>query len=186
MAALGPLPEGLPENAEQFIGRILQQFALRNIRLIPGTDLIPLGVHTFLGTDRANGEPSTTFAERSGRCFELACWAVVAGWAPESSRLIHGSIHGRDDDMIRIAHAWVVLPGGLIWEPTNALIHDAGEFMTTARAWDEVSYTPKQAGQAVLRQDNFGPWHDARYPTKLPGETNEEAAARHAEEGKKR
>lgn len=180
---------GMPDGAEDLVRRVLDAIpAIRaevlhgsgRVQVIPGSDVVPMGVYHLLDTGRCNDEPSVSREERGTRCFELSCWAVVAGKvAPESSRLVHGSIHGRSEEMRRIAHGWVVLPGGLLWEPINALIHDAAEFIRVARAWDEVSYTPKQAAINLLRTEHYGSWHDSRYPTKSPDESQEEAEARH-------
>lgn len=123
----------------------------------------PTGVIAYLGTERANDEPSVGFGQRIQRCFELAGYAIVFGDAPEGSRLVHGSWHGPKAER-RIRHAWLELPDGLIWEPIRAVIHQADEFRSWARMWDEVSYTKSQAQNACQAFGHYGPWTESRYP----------------------
>jgi hypothetical protein len=124
----------------------------------------PTGVQDLLGTERSNGEPSKTFDERIKRCYELAAWAVLVGDAPTGSAVVHGSWHGPQAEQ-RIRHAWVVLPGAtLIWEPIRALVYEVTDFKGYTRCWDERFYSAATLATFVKTHQNFGPWHESRYP----------------------
>lgn len=152
------------------------------IKVVPAHDGWPDGILDFLGTEMANGEPSGTYEQRRGRCFELAAYCVALGTVPPNARLVHGSMHGRpraDDaealgaEPVRIAHAWVELPveGQLmIWEPIHAIIYDAKAFTAFARLWDERTYTIPSVRKLMSGSEHYGPWHECRYPSQRRGE----------------
>jgi hypothetical protein len=124
----------------------------------------PIGVPDYLGTERANDEDMTTFDLRLKNCYMLAGWAVVFGTAGASARLVHGSWHGPKAPQ-RIGHAWVELERGrLIWEPIHAAVFDAEALRRFARMWDERTYDYHTARRMVRENDNFGRWHESRYP----------------------
>jgi hypothetical protein len=65
--------------------------------------------------------PTTNLSHRQrlGRCYELS--GLIALHNPHVT-LVHGSIQGFNYP--RIAHAWVELPDGSVWEPvTNKVWH---------------------------------------------------------------
>lgn len=128
----------------------------------------PVGVVAMMGTERANDEPSATYEERRGRCYELAGYAVAFGQASVISgvKCVHGSWHGPNAEQ-RIGHAWVEVPtpaGLLIWEPINGVLFNADEFRKYTRAWDEVTYDLPTLRRALAAHGNYGRWHQSRYP----------------------
>lgn len=141
---------------------------MTTIRLVPGDGLRPDGVQDYLGTERANLEPSDTYDLRRGRCYELAGYAVAFGTTPPNVRLVHGSWHGPGAAQ-RIGHAWVELPdpehrGLMIWEPIRGVIYPAGPWRAWTQAWDERTYTLPTVRRLLAKSGNYGRWHESRYP----------------------
>lgn len=123
----------------------------------------PPNVIDFLGTENASGEPSLTFAQRRNRCYELAGSAVAFGSAPAGSMLVHGSWTGPVPKE-RIGHAWVILPGGRVWEPIRHRIYAKDDFYVWTRAWDERTYALPVVRRHLAATGHFGRWHESRYP----------------------
>lgn len=124
----------------------------------------PVVQQSFFGTRKANGEPSATFDERRHRCFELATYAVVFGTAPEGSLLVHGSWYG-PGAIERIAHAWVELPDGFIWEPITCNVYEKTSFEHWTQCWPERTYSKPVAQRLIHETGNYGSWHGSRYPS---------------------
>jgi hypothetical protein len=120
---------------------------------------ITLNNKPFFGTEEVEGDPS-----RKGRCYELSCYALVFGTAPPNSILVHGSIHGPDDDMERIAHAWLELPNGKVWEPYTHSVYV--NWLTFAEPREERRYTRYQAIRMVRQTGTWGAWHDVTWPVR--------------------
>lgn len=124
----------------------------------------PFGVHNLFGTGEAGDESSSEFSQRLSRCYELAGHALAFGTAPEDSMLVHGSMHGRMEGTQRIGHAWLILPGDLVWEPITALIHDKAEWEDWTRARAEKSYTKLYLAKMLVARGDWGRWHNSKYP----------------------
>lgn len=122
----------------------------------------PIGIKDLFGSENASNEAAVTFEQRLTRCYELAFSGLMMG-APEGSFLVHGSMHGPDAPQ-RIGHAWLLLPGGLIWEPITALVQDRDEWYAYARAREERTYSKLQAARASVTHGDYGRWHESRYP----------------------
>lgn len=143
------------------VALVLRTFDIKIVASESGEQ--PLAAVDLLGTANPDKhEPAMEYEQRLARCFELAGYAVLGGTAPGSSRLVHGSWKG-PNARNRIPHAWVELPGNLIWEPIRAMIYDADEFRTWTNAWDEHSYTVGQARILAMSHRHYGPWHRSRY-----------------------
>jgi hypothetical protein len=70
-------------------------------------------------TPLINPTADLSHRQRLGRCYELS--GTIALHNPHVM-LVHGSIQGFN--FPRIAHAWVELPDGSVWEPvTNKVWH---------------------------------------------------------------
>jgi hypothetical protein len=112
-------------------------------------------------------EIAVTHEQRSGRCYELCAIAVAFGTAGPDSVLVHGTIHGPDDDMERIGHAWVLLGNGMVWEPlTMNLYISEANWTEFAAAIPERKYGPGRVRRLLKETDNFGPWHETEGATK--------------------
>lgn len=97
-------------------------------------------------------------AARLGQCYVLAGRAVAFG-PYEVGTLVHGSIEGYGNP--RIAHAWVELPDGSVWEP----ISDTEYPQIVFRALFHPGPGPRYAREAVLKHiagsAHWGPWEEA-------------------------
>lgn len=163
-ADLNVLPAGATELVQR-AHRSLYPHLLKASLVASESGLLPLGIRHLLGTEIVGEDPADTFEKRSGRCFELSAYAIAYGTAPTKANLVHGSMHGPFEGNQRISHAWLVLPGDLVWEPYSACVYDKDAWYKSSRAWDEVSYTQMQARINILALRNFGAWHTGqRYP----------------------
>lgn len=127
----------------------------------------PGGLLDLLGSANANGEPSRTRDERSGRCYELAAFTQCLGLAPSGSLLVHGSIfHPEFSSRGRIGHAWLLLPGGdgLMWEPIEGLVASKDAWYKYANAWEERTYSEAVTRRMIVDHGHYGRWHESRYP----------------------
>jgi hypothetical protein len=93
---------------------------------------------------------------RAHRCYEIAVKAlIVRGTAPADSLLVHGTL-----GLTGIAHAWLVLPDGSIWDPVYALVFTPDEWWRCVQPRDEHRYTKYEAAVACSRAGHCGPWHE--------------------------
>lgn len=127
----------------------------------------PPGIRDYCGTDLVGGEPANVFEDRLTRCNELTNYALLFGSAPDGTRLVHGSIHGRYEGNERIQHSWLIVRtdmGQLVWEPITHLWYDKEAWYEYARAWEEREYAKRQAEILTAQSGHYGPWHESRYP----------------------
>lgn len=75
----------------------------------------------------------------------------------QSAVLVHGSIAALGAR--RIAHAWVMLGNGSVWEPVTNAIYESADFLAMFSPKAEARYTFIEAARAMLLSNNFGPWH---------------------------
>jgi hypothetical protein len=113
----------------------------------------------FFGTEEVEGD-----SRRNGRCYELSCYALLFGSAPRDAILVHGSIHGPKADNERIAHSWLELPNGKVWEPFTRLVYR--NWAEYADAREERRYTRAEAARKVKETESWGCWHDTEWPTR--------------------
>ncbi len=93
------------------------------------------------------------FKERLGRCYELSGLMVLHN--PDTS-LVHGSIQGMGNP--RIAHAWVDLPDGSVWEPATNKVWTRYTFEAFFRAEVTRKYENRSALEHFVRHETYGPW----------------------------
>ena len=91
-------------------------------------------------------------AEPTGTCYEDAAKFVIK---QDEGELVHGTAIslGR-----RLAHAWVELPTGYIWEPYSGEYFTKERFQALVDPIEESRYTPEGVAIMTLRTGNFGPW----------------------------
>lgn len=105
----------------------------------------------MLDDAHARFDPTAGIAERSGECYHLAGLFAIAN---DDAHLVHGSIQGYGHP--RMAHAWIVLPGGAVWEPfTGGLFANWNEF---ASAEVHSTYSFAETRGNVLEHEHWGPW----------------------------
>lgn len=92
--------------------------------------------------------------ERSGECYHLAGLFVLEN--PDTV-LVHGSIQGYGNP--RMAHAWVELASGLVWEPfTGELFANWDDFASTD---EHTRYTHSELTRQIIESRHWGPWVEA-------------------------
>lgn len=91
--------------------------------------------------------------QRLGRCYELS--GLVALHNPDFT-LVHGSIQGLK--FPRIAHAWVELPDGSVWEPVSNKVWNRSIFDGFYRAQVTVKYDHRSMCERCARHEHWGPW----------------------------
>jgi hypothetical protein len=83
----------------------------------------------------------------------------VRGW-----RLVHGfALVGgmaRDGLAIPGEHAWLQLPDGRVWDPTENALATAEEYAAACHAMPVREYTKLQAARLASRHGHYGPWYD--------------------------
>lgn len=119
----------------------------------------PPVVRTVLfGTDVVDGEPCVTREQRSGRCYELSALALL-GAAPRGSRIVHGSIYNESHSKNgRIDHAWLLLPGGRVWEPLFGDVYEPDDWKAWADPQIHAVYGWLNAVKRMNKTGHYGPW----------------------------
>lgn len=113
----------------------------------------------FFGTDHVSGEETDSFATRSGRCYEMAALALVFRQVPVGSILVHGTIfHPFHSRVGRIGHAWLMLPGGLVWEPTFGYVYTQEVWQRWANPKVEKTYRAHTVMRLLGVTEHYGPW----------------------------
>lgn len=114
------------------------------------------------------------FDERLGNCYELAATAFMdyyfnhagvdkalvmeARGVPVPTTLVHGTWSSPETREHPIAHAWVVLSDGRIWEPISALIFDAEKFYSFCEPHDMETYAEHEVRVNMLKHGHYGRW----------------------------
>lgn len=122
-----------------------------------------VAVAAFGTVNHVPDEPSYTFDQRIGRCYELAGHAVLSRSVPEGTMLVHGSWHGPYATR-RIGHAWLVLPDGNIWEPITMEVFTPDDFFAWTNAIAEVEYDWTEAAYNAVEFESYGRWHESEFP----------------------
>lgn len=91
---------------------------------------------------------------RLGRCYELA--GRAAAFAELDVTLVHGTIEGFGNP--RIGHAWLVLPGGDVWEPVSDEVWDAVVFDAVFDPGVVSEYGSGEVRVLMVRFGHWGPW----------------------------
>ena len=112
----------------------------------------------YLGTATANNEPSVGYGQRKSRCYELAAYAIAFGDVPKGSTLVHGVIDGGPGTRGPLGHAWLVLPGGLVWEPILGDVFSQDAWYVWAKAVPVWQYTEGEAQAKMIEHEHYGPW----------------------------
>lgn len=104
-----------------------------------------------------------SFADRLGRCFELAANYVMHAdeRLGQDVALVHGQIRSERADVDRIEHAWVVVdPGGSerVFDPVLAETWPADAYARFAAAVEHRRFTPDEMRVEMVRRCHYGPW----------------------------
>jgi len=92
-----------------------------------------------------------------GECYERA-FAYVLDHDIEGMLLVHGvsSVATDADDVLD--HAWVVLPGGIVFDGVAQRFFAEEAFHAVMQVRAVAVYTPDAAVDRVLRTNSYGPW----------------------------
>lgn len=125
------------------------------------------------------GAPAVGTDMRSGRCYELA---GQANRHEPASSLVHGTLHGPDEDNILMGHAWVILPNGHCWEPLTMKAGPRELFDAAMNPVYERIYSRTDAQRNLDESGVWGAWHDSAgftYDPDNPDPKRKEPRVRH-------
>ena len=88
-----------------------------------------------------------------GKCFDTAGRFVLNNYS--EGDLIHGIIKLGE---IKIAHAWIELPGDIVFDGTQTQFFDKSDYYKVTNAVPEYKYTFDKAREFMLNEGYFGPW----------------------------
>lgn len=100
-----------------------------------------------------NPDNNLPHKQRLGRCYELTGNIALHNSGVE---LVHGTIQGCGAP--RIAHAWVVLPDGSIWEPVTNQVWKKSVFYEFFSAVVRKRYDRQTFLRLAVRHEHWGPW----------------------------
>jgi hypothetical protein len=96
-------------------------------------------------------------------CYRRACDYVLAHTAERGScppiigmRLVHG-VCGDTSDLW--AHAWVELPGGVVFDGVRQQFYDRDGYRTVLHAMVEATYDAPEMIEQMRESERYGPWH---------------------------
>jgi hypothetical protein len=116
----------------------------------------------------------TPYEERLTNCYEYAALAFDETYfthagvdkadvmehhdVPPPATLVHGHWSSPETRDKPIAHAWVVLADGRIWEPISSLIYSAEKFYAYTEPHDLTTYGETEVHVNLMRFWHYGPW----------------------------
>ena len=78
--------------------------------------------------------------------------------ANPDTTLVHGSIEGMGKG--RLGHAWVLLDGGAVWEPTTGSEYDPETFARVFSPEEHHRYSIGALMTWTQRTEHWGPWEE--------------------------
>lgn len=96
-----------------------------------------------------------------GACYDRAGSYMLDGLVGkrEGYVLVHGTCHLLDGLPIPCGHAWVLTPSGAVYDGAADRFFEKASYYEAMCAVEERRYTYEEARQAVLREQDWGPWH---------------------------
>jgi hypothetical protein len=92
------------------------------------------------------------------RCYEMALRYLADHREDEPGlRLVHGTLRIVG---VPYAHAWVEVPGGIVFDPVAQDFYDRRAYYRMLHAAAARVYTPAEAGQLAITMNHWGPWHE--------------------------
>ena len=108
-----------------------------------------------------------------GDCYRRAAEYVLARARPGGPgprvaglTLVHGT--GRTGTAVW-AHAWVELPGGLVFDGVRQRFYDRAGYYRVLGATAEAVYRPAEAAARLRATQRYGPWHRGALRAAPPG-----------------
>src|SRR5262245_58848679 len=100
-----------------------------------------------------------------GGCYRRAWGYCVTAMEERGARLllVHGEVVNAASTPGRefpIGHAWVELPGGVVFDGTVQRFYDGAMYAERLRASAHRKYLPRDAARLGVKFHNYGPWTD--------------------------
>lgn len=67
-------------------------------------------------------------------------------------------VHGHYGDMVHMGHAWVELPGNIVFDGVVKRFYDKAGYYKVMDVSKDEEYSPKEAAELMLRYKHWGPW----------------------------
>jgi hypothetical protein len=93
---------------------------------------------------------------RPGKCFEDAEGAVLNAGPDSGLVLVHGKVLAPDGG--QTPHAWIEVPGGLVYDAVLGRVYQWEVYQQTVRAVPYRRYSASQVMALANTADNHGPW----------------------------
>ena len=97
---------------------------------------------------------------KHGNCYGRAFNRLLKQENPRGWRLVHG--YAFVSKRTPGQHAWLRLPDGRVWDPTDNAYVTAAEYETAYHATPIREYTKRQAVQLGLKHRHYGPWYNEK------------------------
>lgn len=97
---------------------------------------------------------------KRGRCYERAAERLLRQKDARGWRLVHG--FAVVSGIAPGKHAWLRLPDGRVWDPTENVYWPELEYTTNRRATPLRKYSQLQAARLMIKHDHYGPWYDEK------------------------
>jgi hypothetical protein len=97
---------------------------------------------------------------RRGNCYRRALNRLFKQEDARGWRLVHGFAFV--GGMVPGAHAWLRLPDGRVWDPTDNAYMAAQSYKAARRGAPVREYTRRQAARLALKHGHVGPWYDEK------------------------
>lgn len=95
---------------------------------------------------------------KRGDCYGKAARRLLNRKNAEGWHLVHGFAFV--GGMIPGAHAWLRLPDGRVWDPTENGYGSEQEYAANWHATPFREYTQQEAAQLMAEHGHYGPWYD--------------------------
>ncbi len=135
--AMGPKGDGERDSSSQ--------------SLIPGQEIKVAQVDKKY--DYSNNGRTELGDKKLGKCFDTAGRFALNNYS--EGDLIHGTINIGE---VKIAHAWIELPGNVVFDGTQTQFFDKSDYYKVTKAIPEHRYTFDKAREFMMDEGYFGPW----------------------------
>lgn len=97
---------------------------------------------------------------RLGKCYQQAGYFVMDH---RGATLVHGTVSigqakSEDGSGVAIAHAWVELNDGFVYDGVQDRFYEKADYYAKMRAAAEQTYGGQEACEMMLERKTFGPW----------------------------
>lgn len=102
--------------------------------------------------------PAGVVPPRTTRLFPRQCFARASRFLlDQPSDLVATLVQGLIGSE-KILHAWVLLPGGVVYDGVFNRFYQRSDYYRERRAIDLVVYSPLEVARLILEEGTLGPW----------------------------